>query len=149
MRRMMSGRSIFAAAAAVSAGALGLATPAVASGTAMSTPRWRIVQQTPLSRLAVLDALVAPTATSAWALGFGEKGIGPTPPIGRHWNGHRWSTVQFPTVIKNSGVACASASSGSDVWAFTGAGGHLGNPPGSADAMRLSRGRWVIEHVKW
>lgn len=133
---------IFAACAA--AGATGLAIAAPASGAvgrgAASSSHWRVVA----SVQGVLDAIVAPTSTSAWALGWGaHPPDGSIFPVGRAWNGHRWSRAQLPG-INDSGMSCAGASSPANVWAFTGAGSSGGNPPGTVSALRLRRGKWVI-----
>jgi len=92
-----------------------------------------------------MNVAIAPTATSAWAFGWGaHEPEGPIFPIGRHWNGHRWSRVQFPGGVKNSGMSCAGASAPDNVWAFSGAGAAGGNPPSTVSALRLRGRRWVI-----
>ena len=88
---------IFAAYAAAGATALAFAAPAsgaVGRG-AVSSPHWRVVASVP----GFLDAIVAPTRTSAWALGWSaHPPEGPVFPVGRAWNGHRWSRAQLPGI---------------------------------------------------
>lgn len=136
---------ILGACGALCATALALGVPlAVAQAAHVQVPasRWRVVAKTPAAPLGVV---VAPTATSAWALGWGAHPITNIIfPIGRHWNGHRWSSVHFPSGVKSSGMSCAGASSPTDVWAFTGAGSVSGQAPNNVSALRLRAGRWVI-----
>ena len=135
-------RMIFVAACGLMcASALTLGAPSSVASLHATTPHWRVLARAPGS----LAAIVAPTATSAWAFGWGARPpTGPIFPIGRHWNGHRWSRAQFPSGVKNSGMSCASASSPTDVWAFSGAGASGGNPPSTVSALRRRAGRWVI-----
>jgi hypothetical protein len=116
------------------------APAAVAGGQPASALQWRVVARTP----GILDAIIAPTAGSAWAFGWIGRRNGLIAPVARHWNGRRWTTVTLPTGIGDSGMACAGASSPENVWAFSGAGASLGNPPATAAAMRLQHGRWVL-----
>jgi hypothetical protein len=129
-------------------GALGTSTLFASSAAAAlraTTPHWRVVAQTPAT--SYLDSVVAPGPATAWALGFGGNGITPSFPVGRHWNGRRWLVVRWPAGLNDNGISCAGASSGSNVWAFTGAGGHKGNGPPNAAALRLLSGRWVVSKV--
>src|SRR5215471_12317824 len=66
------------------------------------------------------DGLTAPTATSAWAFGWVGKNNGLIAPVARQWNGHRCSGATLPGAVKDSGMACAAASSPGNVWAFFG-----------------------------
>jgi hypothetical protein len=91
-----------------------------------------------------LDAVVAPAETSAWAFGWvPDEHNGTMAPVARQWDGHRWTSVTMPSVVHDSGMACAGASSPGDVWAFYGAGSSLANPPATAGALRLEDGQWV------
>src|SRR5215510_7610078 len=91
---------ILAASGVMCVSALTLGAPSAAANSHATTPHWRVLARTPGS----LGAVVAPTATSAWAFGWGARPpTGPIFPIGRHWNGHTWSRVQFPAGVKNSG----------------------------------------------
>jgi hypothetical protein len=85
--------------------------PAAMADAGSSTPRWRVVATTP----GFLQAVIAPAARSAWALG---------------WNGSSWSRAKLPAGVRHSGVAGAAASSPGDVWVI-GAGSHLGNGVGT------------------
>jgi len=134
--------AVLAARSAFCAGTLTLVggTSAVANSHALG-PHWRVVARTPGS----LGTVIAPTATSAWAFGWGaHPPSGPIFPIGRHWNGRRWSRVQFPSGVKNSGMSCARGSSPTNLWAFSGAGASGGNPPSTVSALRLRAGHWVV-----
>ena len=127
--------------------AVALFAPSAAATPRATAPRWRVVAQTAANRPEYLDAIVAPSPTSAWALGFGVNGTAPSFPVGRHWNGRRWSIVRWPAGLKDNGISCTGASSPSDVWAFSGAGGHQGNGPPNAAALRLRGGRWVVSRI--
>ena len=117
---------------------------ALASGTwsagasTATTQRWRVVERTD----SALYAIVAPTATSAWALGAKAGLNNAALPAGQHWNGHRWSPVTFPTAVK-SGIGCAGASSASNAWAFAGS-SLFGNTAGYAGALRLSGSKATV-----
>jgi hypothetical protein len=142
MKERQNGRQIaLAVCAALAAFAVGLAGPsaALAGAPSSSTGQWRVAARTP----GFLDAIVSPTATSAWAFGWIGKNNGLIAPVTRQWNGQRWSSATLPGAVKDSGVACAAASSPGNVWAFFGAGASLGNPPGSAGALSLQNGQWV------
>lgn len=129
------------ACAALGPSALLLGASSATANSGASAPGWRVVARAS----ARMDAVVAPTATSAWAFGWAaHEPNGPVFPVGRHWDGHRWSRVRFPTGITNSGMSCAGASSPANVWAFSGQGGAGGNPPGTVSALRLQAGRWVL-----
>src|SRR5215472_14033485 len=136
--------AILGACGALCATGLTLGVPlAVAQAAHVQAPasRWRVVARTPAS----LGVVVAPTATSAWALGWGAHPTGSIIfPVGRRWNGHRWSSVHFPSGVMNSGMSCAAAGSPTDVWAFSGAGAVNGEAPNAVSALRLRAGRWMI-----
>ncbi len=133
--------AILSACGALCAGALTLGAPSAVANSQASGPHWRVLASTPGS----LGTVVAPTATSAWALGWGaHPPAGPIFAIGRHWNGRRWSQVRFPSGVNRSGMSCAGASSPTDVWAFSGAGASGGNPPSTVSALRLRAARWVV-----
>ncbi len=108
---------VITACGALSVSALVVSSSAAA--TPRAAPHWRVVVQTPAG--SYLGSIVAPSRTTAWALGAGANGMGPSFPVGRHWNGRRWSIVRWPTGLKDNGISCTGASSPSDVWAFTGA----------------------------
>ena len=136
------GLTVLAVCGALGAGAVTVAPAAVAKPPA-SAPKWRVVAHA----LNSLGAAVAPTASSAWAFGWGAKQPnGPIFPVGRHWNGHRWSSVKLPAGVKDSGMSCAGASSPSNVWAFSGTGAVNANPPSTVSALRLRQGRWTVVH---
>jgi len=130
------------ACATMCMGALTLTVPHAAAISRAAAPHWRIVVRTSAG---MLGPIVAPTATSAWAFGWGaHPPQGQIFPIGRHWNGHRWSGVRFPSGVKNSGMSCATKSSPTNVWAISGAGASGGNPPSTVSALRLRAGHWII-----
>ena len=136
VRRMVTLSACGALCAAALVGA-----PHAAANLRAAGPHWRVVARTAGGPLGVV---AAPRSASAWVFGWGA----PPPdgrifPIGRHWNGHRWSGVQFPSAVKNSGMSCAGVSSPKNVWAFSGAGASGGNPPSTVSALRLRSGHWV------
>ena len=142
MKERQNGRRIvLAVSAALAALAAGLAGPsaALAGAPSSSAAQWHVAARTP----GFLDAIIAPTATSAWAFGWIGKNNGLIAPVARQWNGQRWRGATLPGAVKDSGMACAGASSPGDVWAFFGTGASLGNPPATAGALRLHNGRWV------
>ncbi|HYK31732.1 MAG TPA: hypothetical protein VEV63_07205 [Streptosporangiaceae bacterium] len=146
----MRRRAGFTACAALTITAIGLIGTSAAATQSAATARWRVVFQTPGNRIGEFDSVIAPAPTSAWAFGWTwTGGIGaPSYPIARHWNGHRWSSVAMPSSLTGSGIACASASSPANVWAFAGAGGaRAGDPPAVAAALRLHGSRWATEKV--
>jgi hypothetical protein len=107
---------------------------------AAAVPRWRIVERAPVGYY--LRAVIAPSTTSAWALGSApEKPPVNAAPVALHWNGHRWASVSMPSPAHESGVECAAASPSTNAWAFTGS---LNNV---ASAVRLRNGRWAKEKV--
>jgi hypothetical protein len=124
-----------------------LFVPSAAAAPRAAAPHWRVVAQTPPTHPGFLYSIIAPSPTSAYALGFGLNGTAPSFPIGRHWNGRRWSMVRWPASLNDNGISCAGASSPTDVWAFSGAGGHLGNGPPNAAALRLVGFRWVVSRI--
>lgn len=149
MRRPPILSAILVAGTALSVGTLGLAAPSAfarpAVTDASAVAQWHVV-----ARLARggFDAVTAPARASAWAFG-NQRSIstGRVFAVARHWNGHRWSGVQRVSPLKSSSAVCAGASSSSNVWAFTQAGGGMGDPPSNASAMRLQAGHWVTAKV--
>src|SRR5258708_27175822 len=117
------------------------APTAVAGGRSASSRQWRVVASSP----GFLDAIIAPATTSAGAFGWIGESNGLIAPVARHWNGRLWTSVTMPPGVSDSGMACAGASSPDNVWAFFGAGASLGNPPSTAGALLLRRGRWVLQ----
>ena len=113
---------------------------ALAGGQSAPARQWRVVARPP----GFLDVIIAPAASSAWAFGWIGKSNGLIAPVARHWNGRRWASITMPRGVNDSGRACAGASSPGNVWAFSGAGVSLGNPPATASALRLRHGRWVL-----
>ena len=143
MFRSLNGhRAVVAVSMALTACTAGLASaPAALAGASWAAAgQWRVVATTP----GFLDAVIAPASASAWAFGWVPKSGGLIAPVVRHWNGHRWAGAALPSAVKDTGMACAGASSLGNVWAFSGAGASLGNPPATAGALRLRRGRWVL-----
>jgi len=132
--------AVLATCGALCLGTLALGPFRAAASLPAAAAHWRVLASTTGS----LGAAVAPTTTSAWAFGWGARPTGgPIFPVGRHWNGHRWSRVQFPSAVKDSGMSCAGASSARNVWAFSGAGASGGNPPSTVSALRLRAGDWI------
>jgi hypothetical protein len=103
------------------------------------TPGWRIVTQTS----GALDTIVAPTSTTAWALGAGAGASNSSTPVGSKWNGLSWATVNFPKSV-TGGIGCAAASSPSNVWAFAGASVY-GNAASYSGALVLGKSGWVVK----
>ena len=95
-----------------------------------------------------LNTVVAPSGHDVWVLGSVAKRSfhPPISPTAFHWNGHRWSKVSkasFPQAVRKTGIACAGASSPSNVWAFAGATMFAGSAD-EAGALRLIHGRWKL-----
>ncbi len=122
--------------AAAASSTAGVRTAAHAS--TGSSAQWRTVASTDTGLLTI----VAPTATSAWALGEKAGQGSGSLPAGIRWNGHHWSAVSFPTSVKG-GIACAASTSPTDVQAFAGS-SYLGGFASFAGALRLSGGKWVL-----
>jgi hypothetical protein len=120
------------------------ASPAGPNG---NTAGWRPVLHVSQD-FSSLNTLVAPSGRDAWALGSVAKRSfhGPISPTAFHWNGQRWSRVSkasFPQAVRKTGIACAGASSPSNVWAFAGA-SMFGGSADQAGALRLIHGRWKL-----
>src|SRR6266568_1792745 len=80
--------------------------------------RWRIVPASGFHTTNTLSAVVAITASNAWAFGFYEKTTTSFRTLVEHWNGSTWSVVPSP----NSGtgentLAAAVARSATNIWA--------------------------------
>lgn len=72
-----------------------------------------------------LMGVVAPTATSAWAVGGTNLGVsGGGSPVARRWNGTAWQNSALPAGLKGR-LYAASAPSASDVWAASGLGRYV------------------------
>jgi hypothetical protein len=144
MKLIQNGRQTVLAVSTLAACVVSVAaaSAALAGGQSALAPQWRVVARTP----GFLDAIIAPAARDAWAFGWIPRRNGLIAPVARHWNGRRWTSVTMPPGVGDSGMACAGASSPANVWAFSGAGASLGNPPASAAALRLQHGRWVVQH---
>jgi hypothetical protein len=133
-----------ALAAALGSAQVALASPAGPNG---SGPGWRPVLHVNQD-FAGLNTVVAPSGRNVWALGSIAKRSfhGPISPTAFHWNGHRWSRVSsasFPQAVRKTGIACAGASSPSNVWAFAGATMFAGSAD-QAGALRLVHGHWKL-----
>jgi hypothetical protein len=101
-----------------------------------TAPRWRIITTIP----GELTALAAPSQREVWA--FGDDGkAGAGVPIALRRSGSHWIRTPIPRGL-TGGFACAASSSPREVWAFTGWG--LDQFPGTAAALRLTGGRWVV-----
>jgi hypothetical protein len=109
------------------------ASPAPGGPTAAAA-RWRVVARTD----SALDTLVAPAKTDALVLGTKAGPDDSGLPSGERWNGHHWTAVTFPRSV-TSGIACAGATSTSNVWAFAGA-SLYGSGATYAGALRLTGG---------
>ena len=138
---------VWGVAAMVGVVGMGLAGQAVAAGTgaglgASATNRWRVVAS---SKTILGPVVVAQSRQSAWLLGSGyvTSQVPDNFPAGLHWNGHRWTKVSFPKSISKTGIACAGASSASNVWAFAGS-STFGGFAAAAGALRLEGGRWKL-----
>jgi hypothetical protein len=140
MQQGIRGRAAGVAVAAASALALGLAVaPPAGANTAASG--WRVVARSG----SALDAVLAPTRTSIWVMGTGNRtvaGVSHQSASGLHWNGHRWTGVGFPAAVK-SGISCLADSSAGNVWAFAGA-SIFGGAVTSSSALQLHHGKWQL-----
>jgi hypothetical protein len=136
-----------AAIAGTTAAIVGGLAPAAQARTPAAQSSWHVVK-TVSSSLKFLDAIAAPSGTSAWVLGTAATRIGSGPffPAGLHWNGRTWATVtasSFPQAVRKTGIGCAGASSASNVWAFAGS-AMFGNGASAAGALRLTNGHWKL-----
>jgi hypothetical protein len=139
MAQRATRRTVLAAAAALVTVGTGLAGTAAQAGPSRGSPaHWRIVLRMSSGLSSFMTTVISPGPANAWALGFAQLSREPSFPISWHWGGRHWSDVGPTVGVKDSGFACAASSSATNVWAFTGQGGHLGNPPGNAAAFRLS-----------
>ncbi|MGO8957994.1 MAG: hypothetical protein ACLQFR_11575 [Streptosporangiaceae bacterium] len=126
-------------AAVRQAGASLVASRPFQAQTLAATQQWHIVARSS----SALTTVIAPDATSAWALGVvGKPGGSTLGPAGEHWNGHQWTAAAFPKGVA-SGIGCAGASSPGNVWAFAGA-SVFGYGAGYAGALHLVGGKWTV-----
>jgi hypothetical protein len=96
--------------------------PAASTGQAAKkapAPKWHIVKSVPAGAGA-FTAVVATGKATGWA--FGGQFASVTGPTAWHLKGAKWTRQAFPGRLAETVVA-AGASSPSDVWAFTQAGG--------------------------
>jgi len=129
---------------ATTAAVAGLGLPpgtAAASSHRVPANHWRVVARSD----SALNTIVAPSATSAWAMGTKAGAHNAALPAGVHWNGRSWSAAAFPEAVA-SGIGCSGASSPRNVWAFAGA-SIFGGSASYAGALRLSGGKWVVDHA--
>ncbi len=130
--------------AAVSIFGVGLATTTALASTGSNTAspaatqHWHVVAHSN----SALMTVIAPSRTSAWALGVGAVSTSTLKPAGVHWNGHRWTAAKFPKRVA-SGIGCAGSSSPGNVWAFAGATA-FGDNSSYAGALHLAGGKWVV-----
>jgi hypothetical protein len=117
--------AVLGAAAAATALALAQGLPAQA----MLATSWHVVfsqHYGPASNYSGYTAVVAPSATSAWAFGSTNIGGLPAPgtPVAEQWNGTTWQRSTLPSGL-TSEIIAASAISPNDVWAVTEVGGDV------------------------
>jgi hypothetical protein len=118
-------RAVLGAVAAAAALALAQGQPAQAT---LATS-WHVVfsqHYGPASNYSGYTAVVAPSATSAWAFGSTNVGGAPAPgtPVAEQWNGTIWQSSTLPSGL-TSEIIAASAISPSDIWAVTEVGGDV------------------------
>jgi hypothetical protein len=121
-------RAVAVATAIVTIAGIGALTAATAQASTTSAPAWTIVKRVPGSGFPVFTAVAATGAHSAWAFN------GETKPTAWRHSGSAWSKVPFPG--KNSNVLDASATSPTNVWAFT-----------NSQALRWNGSRWITERT--
>jgi hypothetical protein len=91
---------------------------------AAAIPGWRQVFSKHFgvaSNFPVLNAVVATSATNAWALGGSDVG---GPPIAEHWNGKTWSRSALPKGFVDD-ITAASGPAANDIWAVAQSGGEI------------------------
>jgi hypothetical protein len=121
-----------ATAAVATAGAAGAATAAAGAPPGAGAPHWRIVKSVKTNASADFTAVVATGKTAGWAFdGFAS-------PTAWERSGSTWTKVAFPGK-SNEYVACAGATSPSDVWAFTDSAGN-----GGSRALRWDGHSWSV-----
>jgi hypothetical protein len=91
---------------------------------------WRVVKQLRGGAFPAITAVVTVGRNGGWA--FDGQGS----PTAWERNGSAWSRVSFPGQ-SNEVVVAAAATSASDVWAFTGDGGH-------SRALRWNGSKWSV-----
>ncbi len=149
IRQLRRSRLMTLSVAAISAVSLGMTTGSAAAGVSSAAAsarpgaiqHWRIVARSN----SALNTVIAPSATSAWALGVvatGQPGSFTYKPAGVHWNGHVWTTAAFPKSVA-SGIGCAGASSSGNVWAFAAATA-FGDFSSYAGALHLVGRNWIV-----
>jgi hypothetical protein len=91
---------------------------------AAATPGWRQVFSKHFgvaSNFPILNAVVATSATNAWALGGSDVG---GPPIAEHWNGKTWRSSALPKGFVDD-ITAASGPAANDIWAVAKSGGEI------------------------
>lgn len=108
------------------AGALAGAQAAPAG--AATAPGWRMVSATDFPGSAQegsgYGAVVAPSASDAWAFGGTDQASGNGTPVAEHWNGKTWSPSALPSGL-SGWISAASAPSASDIWAVSQLNGYV------------------------
>ncbi len=144
IRSLRRARLLSLPVAFVSIFGLGLATTTALASTGgaaaspAATPHWHVVADSN----GALTTVIAPSPTSAWALGVNAVGTSTFKPAGVHWNGHHWVAARFPKGVA-SGIGCAGSSSPGNVWAFAGAAA-FGSGTTYAGALQLVGGKWIV-----
>jgi hypothetical protein len=130
----MSGRSPgrnFRGAAIGVAAVLAVTGAAPAMAATPASPSWRIVKRVPSGPLGDFTAVVAVGRSGGWAF----NGI--SRPTAWKRSGPSWTRVAFPG-RNGEEVVAAGASSATNVWAFTAAGG-------TSRALRWNGSRWSVQ----
>jgi hypothetical protein len=103
--------------------ATALAIAAVLPAQAATGTGWRIVSNRHFGAAGdynYLSAVVAPSASDAWAFGSTQPD-GATPaggPLAENWNGTKWQAATLPSGLTDT-LTAASAPSATDIWAVT------------------------------
>jgi len=108
-----------AVAAALSMGVMNPASVSAAPSSASAgSSRWVKVAEPRLDGANSLNAVEAFGSRDAWAVGgHGVTGTGGEKPLAAHWDGQRWTRIDFPGSVPLHDVA---GNSGKDVWAVGG-----------------------------
>jgi hypothetical protein len=105
-----------------------LAVSRAGPAAAVTGPGWRIVSATNFRGSAPggsgYGAVVAPSATDAWAFGGTDQGSDHGTPVAEHWNGKTWSRSALPSGL-HGWISAASAPSASDIWALSSLNGYV------------------------
>ena len=91
-----------------------------------------------------LNAVVALTASDAWAVGLSRAPRGPGRTLILHWDGRRWAIAPSPNVGPgNNGLVAVAAASANDVWAvgYRDAGGRFRSLVEHWDGLRWTVAR--------